>query len=237
MDNYVRIFSDYEFGRSMFNTLIFVVVTTPVSTIFALLLAMLISESGYFENFFRSVFFLPSIISIVVTSTIFKSFYSPVGTFNRILQFIGIEGQGWLVETHLALPSIILINIWAFTGYYMVLFLAALKSVPRSMYEAADIDGANDLQKFIYITVPQIKYMIIFVLVINGSRNWQAFPEIYTLTGGGPLGRTNTLVHHLYQTAFRYHEMGYASALAYVLLFVIVVFSFIQVKIIKGRHK
>jgi multiple sugar transport system permease protein len=128
-------------------------------------------------------------------------------------------------------------NIWAYTGYYMVLYLAALKAVPRQYYEAAEVDGATDWQQFRYITLPQIHYMTIFILTVNTIRSWQVFPEIFTLTKGGPVGTTNSLVHLLYESAFRFHEMGYASALSYILLLIIMIFSLLQMKILSGRKK
>ncbi|MGM0600460.1 MAG: carbohydrate ABC transporter permease [Candidatus Rifleibacteriota bacterium] len=233
--NYLRLFSDPEFYQAFKNTLIFVLGTTPVTTVLALALALLVNSVAKGTQFFRSAFFLPSIISIVVTATIFKSFYSPVGMLNRILEFFSLPGHAWLIEKGLALPAIMFMNIWAYTGYYMVLYLAALKAVPGQLYEAADVDGASDWQKFRYITLPQIHYMTIFILIVNSIRTWQVFPEIFTLTRGGPVGTTNSIVHLLYESAFRYHEMGYASALAYILLFIIMIFSIIQMKMLSGR--
>jgi multiple sugar transport system permease protein len=235
--NYLRLFSDPEFYQAFKNTLIFVLGSTPVTTILALTLALLVNSVAKGTQFFRSAFFLPSIISIVVTATIFKSFYSPVGMLNRILEIFSLPGHAWLVEKGLALPAIMFMNIWAYTGYYMVLYLAALKAVPKQLYEAADVDGATDWQKFRYITLPQIHYMTIFILIVNSIRTWQVFPEIFTLTRGGPVGTTNSIVHLLYESAFRYHEMGYASALAYILLFIIMLFSVVQMKLLSGRKR
>ncbi|MEW6712080.1 MAG: sugar ABC transporter permease [Candidatus Riflebacteria bacterium] len=233
--NYLRLLHDPEFIQAFKNTLIFVVGTTPVTTILALALALMINRVCCGTGFFRSVFFLPSIVSIVVTATIFKSIYAPVGILNRILEFFSIPGHAWLVEKGLALPAIMMMSIWSFTGYYMVLYLAALKAVPRQYYEAAEVDGASDWQQFRYITLPQIRYMTIFILVMNTIRSWQVFPEIFTLTRGGPVGSTNTIVHLLYDTAFRYHQMGYASAMSYVLLFIVLALSVVQMRILGRR--
>jgi multiple sugar transport system permease protein len=119
----------------------------------------------------------------------------------------------------------------------MVLYLAALKAVPRQLYEAAEVDGATEWQQFRYVTLPQIHYMTIFILTVNTIRSWQVFPEVFTLTSGGPVGRTNTLVHHLYETAFRYHEMGYSAAISYVLLAIIMIFSLVQMYVLQGRGR
>lgn len=235
LTNYTRLFTDTDFRQSFFNTLLFVVCTTPVMAGMALVLALMVNNLRRGSAVFRSVFFLPSIISIVVTATVFKSFYSPVGMLNRIIALMGFTGRAWLIEKNLALPAVMLMNIWAFTGYYMVLYLAALKAVPRQLYEAAEVDGATDWQQFRYITLPQIHYMTIFIFTVNTIRSWQVFPEIFTLTRGGPVGSTNTLVHHLYETAFRYHEMGYASAVSFVLLTVILVFSVVQMLVLQRK--
>jgi len=235
LKNYTRLFTDSGFRQSFLNTLLFVVCTTPVMAGMALVLALMVNNLRRGSAVFRSVFFLPSIISIVVTATIFKSFYSPVGMLNRVIAVMGFTGRAWLIEKNLALPAVMLMNVWAFTGYYMVLYLAALKAVPRQLYEAAEVDGASDWQQFRYVTLPQIHYMTIFIFTVNTIRSWQVFPEIFTLTRGGPVGSTNTLVHHLYETAFRYHEMGYASAVSFVLLAVILVFSVVQMLILQRK--
>lgn len=109
----------------------------------------------------------------------------------------------------------------------MVLYLAALTAVPKQLYEAAEVDGADEWQQFWYITLPQIRYMTVFIVVINTIRSWQVFPEVFTLTQGGPVGTTDTLVHHLYDTAFCFHEMGYVSAMSFVLLGIIIIFAFL----------
>lgn len=235
--NYWRLLGDGDFMQSFANTLIFVVGTTPVTTLLALALALMVNNVSRGSGIFRSIFFLPSIISIVVTATIFKSMYSPIGALNRFLAIFGLPGQAWLIEKNLAMPAIMLMNIWAYTGYYMILYLAALKAVPRQLYEAAEVDGADEWQQFRYITLPQIHYMTIFILVVNTIRSWQVFPEVFTLTRGGPVGSTNTMVHHLYETAFRYHEMGYASAISYVLLAIILVFSLLQMYVLQGKGR
>ena len=234
-ENYIRLWHDASFRQALFNTFIFVIGTTPVTTVLALVLALMINSVRRGSQVFRSVFFLPSIVSIVVTATIFKSFYSPIGLLNRIVEFLGFSGHGWLVEKAFAMPAIMMMNIWAYTGYYMVLYLAALTAVPKQLYEAAEVDGADEWEQFWYITLPQIKYMTVFVVVINTIRSWQVFPEVFTLTHGGPVGSTDTLVHHLYDTAFRFHDMGYASAISFVLLAIIMVFAIIQMKILQSK--
>ncbi len=234
-NNYLRLFADPDFLQSFVNTLIFVIGTAPITAALALILALMVNKTRYGSEYFRSVFFLPSIISIVVIATIFKSFYSPAGGRNMLLEYLGIGARAWLTEKNLALPAIMFMNIWAYTGYYMILYLAALKSVPAQLYEAAQVDGADEWQQFRHITLPNIHYMTVFILTVNSIRNWQIFPEVFTLTRGGPVGSTNTLVHYLYDTAFRYHEMGYASAISYVLLVIVMIFSLVQMRILERK--
>lgn len=212
----------------------FAVGTTPVTTFFGLLLALLINNQRLGERFFRSAFFLPSIISVVVISTVFKSIYASDGLLNWVCSFIGITPHGWLNEPHLALLSIMAMDIWASTGYSLVLFLAALKAIPDQLYQAAEIDGATSWQSFRFITIPQLKPMLLFVIILNTIRSWQVFPEVFTMTHGGPLGTTDTIVYRLYDVAFRSHEMGYASAMAYLLLIIIFALSALQMKVL-GR--
>lgn len=235
LDNFTRLFGDSRFHQAFGNTLFFVLGTTPVTTVLALALALLIERMRAFQTLFRSAFFLPSIISIVVIATIFKSFYAPDGVLNEICAFVGIAPHAWLIETAWAMPAIMAMDIWSSVGYYMVLFLAALKSVPAQLYEAAEVDGAGEWAQFRHITLPQIRGMALFIIVINTIRSWQVFPEIFTLTRGGPLGTTDTLVHRVYEAAFRYHEMGYASAMAWVLFAVIMGLSLIQMRILREK--
>ena len=237
LENFTRLWSDERFMQSFRNTLFFVVGTTPVTTLLALALALLISSLRKGEQILRSAFFLPSIISIVVIATIFKSFYAPDGLMNAIVGLFGFHEHAWLVELQWAMPAIMAMDIWASVGYYMVLFLAALKAVPVQIYEAAEVDGATEWQKFWFVTLPQIRYMTLFVIVINTIRSWQVFPEIFTLTRGGPLGTTDTMVHRLYETAFRYHEMGYASAMAWVLFAIVLILSIVQMKILEEKNQ
>ncbi|HEY9070334.1 MAG TPA: sugar ABC transporter permease [Candidatus Ozemobacteraceae bacterium] len=236
-DNFSRLLADARFRQAFGNTLFFVLGTTPVTTVLALALALLIERVRVLQGLFRSAFFLPSIISMVVIATIFKSFYAPDGLLNAICSVIGLSRHAWLIEPVWALPVIMAMDIWSSVGYYMVLFLAALKSVPPQLYEAAEVDGAGEWAQFRHITLPQIRGMALFIIVINTIRSWQVFPEIFTLTRGGPLGTTDTLVHRVYEAAFRYHEMGYASAMAWVLFAVIMALSLLQMRILQEKSR
>ena len=247
LSNYVKLFSDPLFIKALKNTVVFVVGTIPFTTIIALLLALLLSQKILFKNFFRAGYFLPTIISLVVISLVFKSLYSPHGYLNFFLDVVGlkvkiwsvfgIQQGSWLLSPKCSLVSIMVMDIWAAVGFYMVLFLAALTNISSDYYDAAKIDGASAFQRFWKITLPLLKPMILFVIVINTIFTFQVFTEIYTMTpGGGVFNSTLTVVYYLYEKAFRHFEMGYASAMAYMLFVVIFVVSLVQMRLLKAEN-
>jgi len=230
-DNYFRAFKDETFLKALGNTMIFVVGTIPFTTGVALLLALLLNQRRVKgRGLFKAGFFLPSVISMVVISTIWIYLYSSNGLFNTIGNLLGfdMEPRSWLASTKTALGSIMIMDIWAAFGYYLILIYAGLQNVPQQLYEAARIDGATPTQIALRITLPYIKPTLFFVISINTIRSFQIFSEIYTMTGGGPRNSTQTIVHYLYQVAFRKFDMGYGSAIAYILLVLIMVVTLIQ---------
>jgi len=235
--NYLTIFSDGTFWLALKNTLFFVTGTIPVTTAIAVVLAVFLNEKIKFRAFFRATYFMPAVTSIVVIATIFIYIYSPFGVLNSLLNLFGIQGRNWLLDLHFALPAIMAMDIWESFGYYTLLFLAGLQSIPEELYEAANIDGATSVQQFFRITIPLLRPTFIFVLVINTIRSFQVFSEIFVMTQGGPIGSTTTLVYYLYNMGFQKFHMGYASALAYVLFTIILLFSLLQMKVLRyGEH-
>ncbi|NUU95556.1 ABC transporter permease [Marinitoga sp. 1135] len=235
--NYTRAFSDDVFLKALKNTFIFVIGTIPFTTTFSLILAVLInSKSLPLKDLFKAGFFLPSVISMVVISTIWIYLYSANGFFNQMLPLIGIKplGTSWLASTKTALLAIMIMDIWAAIGYYTILFLAGLQSIPGEVYEAASIDGASKIQTFFSITLPLLKPTMFFIISLNTIRSFQIFAEIFTMTGGGPSNATQTVVHYLYQTSFRQFDMGYASAIAYILMTIILIFTIIQKRLLRS---
>ncbi|MEW5766133.1 MAG: sugar ABC transporter permease [bacterium] len=229
LDNYQALISDPTFRMALRNTSFFVFGTIPITTILALSLALLINKLPL-QGLYRAGFFMPSIISIVVIALIFKGLYAPNGYLNYFLSFFGIKAQSWLVDPKLALPSIMAMDIWEAVGYYMVLFLAGLQTIPSEVYESAHLDGAGAWRRFWHITLPYLRPMVLFVLVINTIRSFQIFTEIFTLTRGGPLKSTYTIVYYLYEAGFHHFTAGYASAIAYLLFLIILGFSLLQMK-------
>jgi multiple sugar transport system permease protein len=239
-ENYTSLFSDEVFLKALGNTLMFVVTTVPITTILATLLAVAVEQTnGKIKELFKAAYFLPSVTSLVVVALIFKNLYSKDGYINTLMQMVGDEGQaqGWLQSVETALPSIMAMDIWIATGYYMIIILAGLQTIPKDLYEAAEISGASAWQKFKSITVPMLRPTLLFILVVNTIKSFQIFIEIYVMTKGGPLNETVTMVYLVYRDAFeKADSMGYASAVAYVLFFIILIISVVQMKLLKEKY-
>lgn len=237
--NYFRIVNDPVFWIALKNTAFFTFVSVPITTILALFLANLLNKKNIkFQNFFRSVYFIPSVTSLVVISLIFVNLYSANGYINNILKMLNLPypQMGWLQNEKTALLSIILMDIWMSTGYYMILFLAAMQSIPNDYYEVADLVSANEWQKFKKITFPLIRPMLLFVVVLNSIKSFQIFVEIYVMTKGGPLNATTTLVYLIFENAFiKIDQMGYSAAIAFVVFFLLLGFSLLQIKLLKAK--
>lgn len=236
-ENYRRVFADPLFWIALKNTTIFTFVTVPITTALSLFVANLLNQKFVrFKTFFRSIFFIPSITSLVVISVIFTNLYSTNGYINAILKWLGIAGPslGWLGNESTALPSVMVMDIWLSVGYYMVLFLAAMQSIPQDYYDVAELSDASGWQKFWRITFPSIRPVLLFVVVLNTIKSFQIFVEIYVMTKGGPLNATTTLVYLIYENAFvKMDEMGYASAMAFVVFFLLLGFSFLQMRLLR----
>jgi multiple sugar transport system permease protein len=233
--NYFELFKDPDFWVALKNTIIFVVGTIPFTTIFALILAVLINQKIPLKSLFRAGFFIPSITSMVVIALIFTNLYAKDGYINFLFNLIGLPTpeKGWLLSEKTALLSIMAMDIWMATGYYMLLFLAALQAIPVELYQVSDIFGASFFQKLWHVTLPHLRPMTLFIILINTIKSFQIFVEIFIMTKGGPLNSTQTLVYLVYEQGLHKFKMGYASAIAYVLFFIILVFSLIQMKLFR----
>lgn len=239
--NYERLLADEVFWKALANTLIFVVGTIPFTTIFAIVLAVMLNRNIAWKSFYRSAYFIPSVTTLVVLSLIFTNLYAYDGYINGLLKIVGIPfpKDGWLMNTGTALPAIMAMDVWIATGYYTILILAALQAIPKELYEAAEIDGASRRQQFFKVTLPGLRPMLLFVIVINTIRSFQVFTEIYVMTKGGPSNNaTTTLVYEVYRNAFdRTDTMGYASAIAYVTFILILGVSLIQMKLLGAKEE
>jgi len=234
--NYSRLLDDAVFWKALANTLVFVVGTIPFTTVAAMALAIALDRKIAWRSLYRAGYFIPSVTSLVVLSLVFTNLYAHDGYINGLLNMIGASypREGWLANTTTALPAIMAMDVWIAIGYYVVLFLAALQTIPRDLYEAAQLDGATAWKQFRTVTLPGLRPMLLFVIVINTIRSFQVFTEVYVMTRGGPLNATTTLVYQIYENAFvRGDMMGYASAIAYVAFVLILSVSLVQFRLLK----
>ena len=229
LDNYIKLFKEPIFYKVMFNTFMFLLIAVPFLVIFPLFVAILINQKIRGITFYKIILYLPVIISIVVAAIAFKWLYAQQGILNYFLSLFHIDSIGWLVDTKWALFSVAIVTIWKGIGYYMMIYLASLMSVPQDLYEACDIDGANFITKHLTVTIPHIMPTIALVSTISTISAMKVFAEIYVMTKGGPLNSTKTIVYYIYERAFENLDLGYASALAVVLLVVVMAFSLINI--------
>ena len=228
-DNYIKLFKEPVFYKVMFNTFMYLVIAVPFLVTFPLFLAILINQKIRGITLYKILLYLPVIVSIVVAAIAFKWLYAGQGILNYILSLFHIKSIGWLVDTKWALFSVALVTIWKGIGYYMIIYLAALMSVPKELYEACDIDGANFLTKHLTVTVPHIMPTIALVTTISAISAMKVFAEIYVMTKGGPLNSSKTIVYYIYERAFENLDLGFASAMAVVLLIIVMAFSLINI--------
>ena len=235
LKNFWQVVRDPAFLTALWHTIFFAAGSIPFTMVLALFAAVLINTKIPFKRLYQAGLFLPVATSVIVIATIFTYLYAPDGLFNKLLQTanLPVPSPSWLLNTRLALPAIMLMNVWSSFGYYMVLFLAGLQTIPAELYEAAAIDGANEWEKFRHITLPQLKPIILLAVVINTIHSFQVFPEIFAMTQGGPLGATTTVVWYLYEAGFHRFNMGQASAVGYVLFLITMCFSWVQMRLFK----
>ena len=228
-DNYSRLFQDRLFWKSLVNTLTFLIVHIPLQIIIALALAYFLDQKILFKGFFRASFFLPVVISGVVVTMIWKQLYGvDSGLINKLLVSIGLGKVEWLTNKNIAMISIAIMATWKNVGLYVILFLVGLQSVPRRYYEAADVEGANQWQKFRYITLPAINPTIFMVTILSTIGGFNLFIEPYIMTGGGPLSSTLSAMLYIYKQAFEYYHMGYSATLGILFAFIIMLVVAIQ---------
>ena len=229
LENYTNIIHSELFYKVMGNTILFLILAVPCLVVFPLFLAILINQKIRGITLYKILIYLPVIVSIVVAAIAFKWLYAQEGILNYFVTSFGLNPIGWLTDSRFSLLSVAIVTIWKGVGYYMMIYLAALMSVPQELYEACDIDGANFLQKHLTVTIPQILPTIALVSTISIISAMKVFVEIYVMTKGGPLNSSKTIVYYIYERAFENLDLGYASALAVILLIVIMVFSLVNI--------
>lgn len=226
LENYAALFQDPAFREVIFNTVLYVALTVPVSVFLALVLALVLNRKFRLLGLYRLAFFYPTVLPMVSAATIWLFMYTPgYGLINVFIEFLGIPSQNWLGTTNLALIALVLLGIWKQTGYFMIFYLAGLQGLPHDVFEAADLDGASIVQATRYLTLPLLTGTTLFVTTIAVINAFETVDQVYIMTGGGPNNATNMLLFNLWQTQFSYLDLGKASAMSVVLIAVLLLFT------------
>lgn len=236
LDNYRRMADDPQLWVSLRNTAALAVMSIPLGIAASLGLALALNRKLKGINIFRAAFFLPVIASMVAVAMVWRWVYnSEFGLLNQALRSVGLPAQNWLTNPDLVLPSLVLVMVWKSMGYNMVLFLAGLRAIPRHLYEAAELDGANPWQRFRNVTLPLLAPTMFFVTVMSVIGSFQVFDVVYIMTGGGPGDSSRVFYYWLWENAFEFFRMGYASAMAWLLFVILFVATLIQMRFIGRR--
>ena len=233
LENYQRAWTDPVFRIAVKNTLLYTVLLVILKTGWALGLALLLKQRIRGLAFFRSAFFVPVITSLVVISTVWKLMYNSQGFINGFLRTAGLSPQPFLSSDGQALLSLVFMSMWKDVGFYMLIFLAGLQSIPLDLYESASIDGASRAQSFWRITLPLLRRASVFVVVVGTIAAFKVFTPVYIMTDGGPADSTMVIVFYIFRSAFRYFQMGYASAMSVVLLGIVLVMTLVQFRLLR----
>jgi multiple sugar transport system permease protein len=233
--NYLTLFEDPLFWAALKNTFYFVFLAGPLSILVSLVAAMLLnSKLVKFKSVFRLTYFVPVVTTLVAVAIVWRFVYHPrFGILNYLLGFLRINPIDWLGDPFWAMPAIVLMAVWKNFGYNMIIFIAGLQNIPSYLYEAAEIEGANRWQQFKFITLPMLAPTTLFIGIITMIGFFQLFAEPYIMTQGGPLNSTLSIVQYMYQEGFRWWNMGYSAAIAFVLFFIIFAGTIIQFRVQK----
>ncbi|WP_026733477.1 carbohydrate ABC transporter permease [Fischerella sp. PCC 9605] len=236
--NFTRLLADERVWIALKNTAEYVAIVVPTQTILALFLAVTLNSGIRGKNWWRILYFLPTVTSSAVLTLIFMWIYNTNGLLNNFLAFLRLPTYNWLGDPAVALKGIMIMNIWSTAPFYMVIYLAALQDIPQSLYEAAELDGANGWQKFIYVTIPMLKPVTFFVVAMGIIGTFQLFDQSYIFSNGtgGPNNATLTVVLLIYQAVFRNLQMGYGAAIAFLLAVVIIAITLIQRRLFGGER-
>ena len=236
--NYLSILKSPLFLKTVLNTFYFLILCVPFLVVFPLFLAVLINQKIKCKTLYKILIYLPVIISTVVVAIAFKWLYAPSGLLNYFLELFNLAPIGWLNDPKVAMISVALVTIFKGVGYYAMIYLSALLSVPNELYEAAEVDGAVGLKKHLIVTVPHLMPVIALVSTISSISALKVFTEIYVMTKGGPLDSTKTMVYYIYENAFENLDLGLASAGSVILLIIIMAFSILNIFVFeKDKYK
>jgi len=233
--NFKTLLRDAQFWHALKNTFVYSL-HVPISMALSLAIALMMQKNSRGMTVWRMIFFLPSVSSMVAIAMVWQWMYHPeFGLANYALRLLGLPGSTWLTSPQTALASLMIVNIWISMGYQMVIFLAGLKSIPQSYYDAARVDGANRWHQFWHITLPLLRPTTLFILVTSIIASFQVFTLVFVMTEGGPLDATEVVVHHIYRNAYDFLQMGYASAMAWVLFVIVAAITWVQFRISRKR--
>lgn len=236
LENYTALLQDAKFLNSIKHTFYFAVIVIPVQTAIALGLALLIKPQYKYTGFFRTAFFVPVVISTAVAGTVFKLIYNKdYGLLNALLGAVGVSKISLLSDPDIAMNGVIILGIWKAAGFFMIIYLAGLNNIPQDLYESARVDGATKIKQFFYITLPLLKRTTAFIIIMTTIDAIKLSGIVFVLTSGGPNSSTETIVYFIYQTAFEQMQMGYASAAAFILFFMILIISVVQMFFLRSK--
>ena len=230
-DNFKALFIDKWFTGSLVNTLLITLVTVPVGLVLSMIIAALIDNfcNKKLASVLHVAMYMPHICNIVASSAVWMALYSSYGPFTQLVRSLGWDDPPkWLADYTWALPALMMVMIWAGLGYRIFIYSSSMASMPKEPYESADLDGANDIQKFIYITVPQLRPTTFFLTITGIITSFKVFGYTNIMTRGGPGSSTYTLVYYIYTSAFKYYKFGYASAIAMILFLILLVITVFQ---------
>ena len=231
--NYTRLFSDPGVLKSLVVSGLYTVISVAAQVVLGLGLAVLVKDRVRGLGFFRTAYFLPVVASFVVMATIWKFLYAESGLFNTLLLTVGLPPQPFLKSADEALLSIAALGVWKFVGFNMLIFLGGLQAIPADLYESAALDGAGPIQRFWHITLPLLKRVMLFVVVMTSIESFKLFTPVYVMTSGGPQDSTNAIVFQIFRTGFRYYELGYAAAMSFLLLALVMLLMWLQFRALR----
>jgi multiple sugar transport system permease protein len=234
--NYEDLLQDERFGQAIFNTVYFTGAAVPLTMAIGLLLALLLNQPLRGRGLLRTAYYLPVITPFVVAAIIWKWLYNgDFGLFNYYLLQAHLidEPLLWLSSKNLAMPAVILMTVWAGVGFSMVVYLAGLQAIPEELYESSKLDGAGTVARLWHITIPLLRPSTLFLAVLGIIGSLQVFTQIFVMTSGGPVNRTTTMVYYMYLWGFKYYDLGYASTLAIALFVMLLVFSAVQLRVLR----
>jgi len=232
--NFARLANDAQFFKAIWNTITFLVIHIPLQIIVALLLAIGLNQKIRFRGFFRSLYFMPVIVSGVVITILWRQLYGyETGLLNMLLLQIGMDKIPWINDPSFAMPSIAIMATWKNVGLYVILFLVGLQNIPRFLYEAADIDGAGPFQKFIHITIPALNNTVVLVMTLSTIGGFSLFIEPFVMTGGGPMNSTLSAMLYIYNQAFYFGHMGYSATLGIFFAGIVLMVILVQKKLVE----